>query len=124
MAIDASHCRRGPGARGGTVEQAVQQLWQVPAKLYGFRDRGEIREGVIADLVVFDADWIACGPIESRPDLPGGAARLYAEADGVEAVIVAGFDVVRAGHLTGERSGSVVRSAENADTVTLGSHAS
>ena len=103
-----------------TLEQAVQQLSQVPARLYGFRDRGEIREGAIADLVVFDADRIARRPIESRADLPGGASRLYAEADGVEAVIVAGVDAVRAGQVTGNRAGSVLRSARDTETVTLG----
>ncbi len=107
-----------------TVEQAVQQLSQVPARLYGLRDRGEIREGAIADLVVFDAARIARGPVESRADLPGGASRLYAEADGIEAVIVGGRDVVRAGQLTGERPGSVLRSGKDTETVSLGDRSS
>jgi len=101
-----------------TLEQAVQQLAQVPAKLYGFKDRGEIAEGKAADLVVFDADRVDRGPVESRADLPGGAARLYAEALGVEAVVVAGLDVVRGGKLTGARPGRVVRSGR--DTATVG----
>ncbi|MEZ4331031.1 MAG: amidohydrolase family protein [Myxococcota bacterium] len=101
-----------------TLEQAVQQLAQVPARLYGFQDRGELREGMAADLVVFDADRVDRGPVESRADLPGGAARLYAEAVGVEAVVVAGVDVVRGGKLTEARPGRVVRSGR--DTVTVG----
>jgi N-acyl-D-aspartate/D-glutamate deacylase len=102
-----------------TLEQAVQQLSQVPAQLYGLHDRGEVREGAIADLVVFDADRIERTPIESRSDLPGGAARLYAEATGVEAVLVAGTDVVRHGQLTGNRPGTVLRSGRDTRSVTL-----
>ncbi len=102
-----------------TLEQAVQQLAQVPARLYGFRDRGEIREGAVADLVVFDADRVDRGPVESRADLPGGASRLYAEAEGVEAVVVSGVDVVRGGQLTGARPGRVLRSGRDTSTVSL-----
>ena len=102
-----------------TLEQAVHQLSGVPAALYGFRDRGEIREGNVADLVVFDPERIARGPVESRADLPGGAARLYAEAVGIEAVVVAGVDVVRAGALTGARPGRVIRSGRDTESVTL-----
>ncbi len=100
-----------------TLEQAVQQLSQVPARLYGFRDRGELREGNIADLVVFDADRVDRGPVESRADLPGGAARLYAEAIGVEAVVVAGVDAVRAGKRTDARPGRILRSGRDTETV-------
>lgn len=102
-----------------TLEQAVEQLSRVPAALYGLRDRGVIREGAAADLVVFDPDRIERGPVESRQDLPGGAARLYAEAVGIEAVIVAGVDVVRGGALTGARPGRVVRSGQDTESVTL-----
>ena len=102
-----------------TLEQAVQQLAQVPARLYGFKDRGELREGLAADLVVFDADRVDRGPVESRADLPGGASRLYAEALGVDAVVVAGVDVVRDGKLTGERPGRILRSGRDSVTVNV-----
>ena len=101
-----------------SFEQAVHQLSFVPAALYGFRDRGVLREGAVADLVVFDPDRVDRGPVESRTDLPGGAARLYAEAVGVEAVVVSGVDVVRGGALTGERPGRVIRSGRDTETVT------
>ncbi len=102
-----------------TLEQAVQQLAQVPARLYGFKDRGELREGMAADLVVFDATRVDRGPVESRADLPGGASRLYAEALGVDAVVVAGVDVVRSGKLTGERPGRILRSGRDTLTVNV-----
>jgi len=102
-----------------SLEQAVRALSQVPARLYGFKDRGELSLGMAADLVVFDADRVDRGPVESRADLPGGASRLYAEALGVEAVVVAGVDVVRGGKLTGARPGRVMRSGRDTATVPL-----
>ena len=100
-----------------TLEQAVQQLTQSPARLYGFKDRGELRPGAAADLVIFDAERVDRGAIESRADLPGGASRLYAEAEGVEAVLVGGTEIVRRGELTGARPGKVLRSGRDTETV-------
>jgi N-acyl-D-aspartate/D-glutamate deacylase len=100
-----------------TLEQAVQQLAQVPARLYGLTDRGELREGAAADLVIFDADRVDRGPVESRSDLPGGAKRLYAEAEGVEAVLVGGVEIVRGGELTDACPGKVLRSGRDSRTV-------
>lgn len=100
-----------------TLEQAVQQLAQVPARLYGLEGRGELREGAAADLVIFDADRVARGPVESRGDLPGGASRLYAEAQGVESVIVGGSEIVHRGELTQARPGKLLRSGRDSQTV-------
>jgi N-acyl-D-aspartate/D-glutamate deacylase len=100
-----------------TLEQAVQQLAQVPARLYGLTDRGELREGAAADLVIFDADRVDRGPVESRSDLPGGAKRLYAEAEGVESVLVGGVEIVRGGELTDACPGKVLRSGRDSRTV-------
>jgi N-acyl-D-aspartate/D-glutamate deacylase len=102
-----------------TLEQAVQQLTQVPARLYGLRDRGELRQGAIADLVVFDAERVDRAAVETRNDLPGGASRLYAEAEGVEAVLVAGSEIVRAGAITGATPGRVLRSGRDTETVSV-----
>jgi N-acyl-D-aspartate/D-glutamate deacylase len=102
-----------------TLEQAVQQLTQVPAGLYGFEDRGVLREGAVADLVVFDPDRVGRAPVETRNDLPGGASRLYAEAVGVEAVVVGGEEIVRGGSLTEARPGRVLRSGRDTKTVAL-----
>ena len=65
-------------------EQAVRQLTDIPARLYGLRDRGRLVPGAFADVVVFDPATIGHGPVRTRDDLPGGASRLYAEASGVE----------------------------------------
>ena len=54
-----------------TLEEAVHQLTDVPARLYGLRDRGRVADGWHADLVVFDPDTIGSRPPQARPRPPG-----------------------------------------------------
>ena len=103
----------GPGVRERnllSLEEAVHQLTDLPGRLYGFTHRGRIAEGWHADLVVFDPDRIGAGPVHTRADLPGGAARLYAEAEGISRVLVAGTDILVDGKPTGATPGRVMRS--------------
>jgi N-acyl-D-aspartate/D-glutamate deacylase len=99
-----------------SIEEAVHLLTEIPAKLYGLRDRGRIQEGWIADLVVFDPDSVGPRPIETRYDLPGGAGRIYGGADGIEHVIVGGVEATCRGEFTGSQSGRVLRSGRDTDT--------
>src|SRR5581483_6928109 len=55
-----------------TLEEAVEQLTDVPARLYGLRGRGRIADGAYADLVLFDAQTIGHDTARTRTDLPGG----------------------------------------------------
>jgi N-acyl-D-aspartate/D-glutamate deacylase len=101
------------------LEQAVHQLTQVPAELYGLRDRGVLEEGWIADVVVFDSDTVETGPTYTRFDLPAGAGRLYADARGVEHVLVNGIEIIRDGKYTGATPGTVLRSGRDTYTVDI-----
>jgi N-acyl-D-aspartate/D-glutamate deacylase len=102
------------------LEEAVRQLTDVPARLYGLRDRGRVQPGWYADLVLFDADRIGHRPPRTRYDLPAGAPRLYAESVGVEHVLVNGKTVVSSGSLSGELAGTLLRSGRDTYTVHAG----
>jgi N-acyl-D-aspartate/D-glutamate deacylase len=92
-----------------TLEQAVRMLTFVPATLWGFADRGLIREGLAADLVVFDPDTIAAEMPEVVDDLPGGARRLIQRTRGIAATVVNGEILLRDGKHTGALPGQLLR---------------
>jgi N-acyl-D-amino-acid deacylase len=73
-----------------TVEQAVHNLTQRPAEMFGITDRGVLAQGRPADIVVFDAKTVGPGPLKRVNDLPAGADRLVSQANGIDAVIVNG----------------------------------
>jgi N-acyl-D-aspartate/D-glutamate deacylase len=110
----------GPGVRDKglmALEEAVHQLSQVPASLYGIEGRGLLAEGCHADVVVFDADRVGPRPVHFRYDLPAGAGRLYAEADGIDCVFANGTEIARDGAFTGARPGTVLRPGRDTKTV-------
>jgi N-acyl-D-aspartate/D-glutamate deacylase len=92
-----------------TLEQAVRMLTLVPASHWGFGDRGLVREGHVADLLVFDPDTIAPEMPEVVHDLPAGARRLVQRARGIAATIVGGEAVLREGKPTGALPGRLLR---------------
>jgi N-acyl-D-aspartate/D-glutamate deacylase len=91
-------------------------LTKAPADLLGLKDRGTIREGSFADLVLFDPDRIAAEPTRVLHDLPGGEMRLYADAKGISQVFVNGSVIVEEGAHTGALPGSILRSGIDTDT--------
>ncbi len=102
-----------------TLEEAIHQITDVPAQLYGLRERGRIEVGWHADLVVFDPATVASQPTRSRFDLPAGGERVYAEAVGVSHVFVNGQEIVVDGALTGALPGTVLRSGVHTRTVSV-----
>jgi len=92
-----------------TLEQAVRMLTLVPATLWGFADRGLVREGMAADFVVFDPATIAAEMPEVVDDLPAGARRLVQRTRGIAATIVNGEVLLRDGKHTGALPGRLLR---------------
>jgi N-acyl-D-aspartate/D-glutamate deacylase len=83
-----------------SVEEAVHKLSKVAADLFGFADRGELRPGAYADVVVFDPATVAPGPLRRVRDFPADAERLTADApSGMHHVLVNGRPVVQDGAL-------------------------
>lgn len=92
-----------------SVEQAVHAMTQVPARAWGFHDRGVVAEGKAADLNIFDLATITPDLPELVHDLPGGARRLRQTATGFKATIVNGDVLVDEGRPTGVTPGQLLR---------------
>jgi N-acyl-D-aspartate/D-glutamate deacylase len=107
------------GRRLVSMERCVQLMTQIPAALFGLRDRGTIAEGNYADLFVFDPETVDTGEVKLVDDLPGGTSRLFADAIGVSRVMVNGTTIVVDGVATDARPGSVLRSGRDTYTVPI-----
>jgi N-acyl-D-amino-acid deacylase len=72
------------------LEQAVHMLTQRPAQVFGVEDRGTLKDGGWADVVVFDMENVGHEGKRRVYDLPAGADRLVSDATGIDAVVVNG----------------------------------
>jgi N-acyl-D-aspartate/D-glutamate deacylase len=108
-------CLRGRRLVG--LEQAVKMLTDDPARLFGLRERGRVREGWHADLVLFDPERIDAGQARLVHDLPGDSPRLDSRAIGVRAVWVNGVEAIRDDVVSGAVPGRVLRSGRDTGTV-------
>ena len=79
-----------------SLPEAVRRLTSQPAAILGLRERGMVRAGYAADLLLFDPRVVGRGPKHRVCDLPGGAARLTTDALGVHGVWVNGVQVADA----------------------------
>ena len=99
------------------VEFAVKMMTSQPAKLFGLVDRGELREGAFADVVVFNPDEIGSEDAMLVTDLPGNSSRLTAGSFGVKRVLVNGVTIVENGVANGAVPGTVLKSGKDTYTV-------
>ncbi len=90
-----------------SLEQAVKKITADTADIWGLKDRGRLKPGMAADIVVFDADKIARGEERAVYDMPGAGMRYVRESIGVEAVLVNGALAYANGAYKEARSGVV-----------------
>lgn len=98
------------------LERAVQMMTDIPAQLYGLRERGRLEPGCHADVFVFDPETVSSGPARRVWDLPGNSLRLTASSTGVRQVLVNGVVTVADGESTGALPGTVLRSGRDTQT--------
>ena len=91
------------------LEDAIRRLTFQPARIMGLHDRGLVREGLAADIMVFDLARIGVKEDEVRYDGPAGVPRRVQGAEGVDYVIVGGQVVLDHGRHTGALPGRVLR---------------
>ena len=92
-----------------TYEDAHRRLSGLPAQLAGFHDRGLIKLGGPADIVVYDPENLSVGPNEVVHDLPGGEWRRIQRASGYHAVVVNGVQTIADDEQTEQYSGKLLR---------------
>ena len=102
-----------------SLEELVRRITDLPARHYGLRDRGQLREGAWADVVVFNEATVASQPVTTRHDLPERAGRLAADSVGIDHVLVNGEEIVRDGSFTELRPGRLLRSGRDTTTPSL-----
>ena len=83
-----------------SLEEAVRKMTSLPAKTFQLRDRGELRAGAIADVVIFDPATVTAPSTYEDP---------HHYAVGFTDVIVNGIPVIRGSQLTDARPGVPVR---------------
>lgn len=94
-----------------SLEHAVWRLTGMPATVHGLRDRGFLRPGAWADVVIYDPATLAAGDAYLARDFPADTERYVVDATGYRAVIVNGQVLLEDGVHTGALPGHVIRSA-------------
>jgi len=92
-----------------SLEQAVRRLTFESATTFGLYDRGLLRPGMVADIVIFDPDTVKPLPLEVLHDFPTGAKRIKQPAQCVHMTIVNGEILLEDGKHTGNLPGRVLR---------------
>jgi N-acyl-D-amino-acid deacylase len=94
-----------------SLETAVRRLTFESASIFGLYDRGLLRPGMVADIVIFDPDTVKPLPLEVLHDFPTGAKRIKEPAQGIHMTIVNGQVLLEDGKHTGALPGRVLRNS-------------
>ena len=93
-----------------SLEEAVRQITYNTATTWGLHDRGLLREGMAADVVVFDEETVGPDLPEVVHDLPAGATRLKQTASGILNTVVNGQILLTDNEHSGATPGRLLRS--------------
>ena len=96
-----------------TLEEAHWRLAAYPAMAAGLKDRGSLREGAPADVIVYDYERLDSGPQERLWDYPEGEMRLVQKAVGYERIVVNGVTTFVEGECTEATPGRLLRHGAN-----------
>ncbi|MBT3331394.1 MAG: amidohydrolase family protein [Rhodospirillaceae bacterium] len=92
-----------------TLEEGIRMLTFDNASAWELPDRGLVRAGFAADLVIFDENGIKPAMPTVAADLPGGAKRLIQKAEGIAATVVNGAVTFVNGESTGNYPGQLIK---------------
>jgi len=92
-----------------SLEEAVRMITLAPARAWGFHDRGLLRQGLVADINVFDPERVAPAMPTVVHDLPAGEKRIEQKSVGFRATLVGGQVIIDDGVPTGARPGRLIR---------------
>jgi N-acyl-D-aspartate/D-glutamate deacylase len=98
-----------------TLEEAHFRLSGLMAWAAGFKDRGTLRDGMAADIVVYDNNTVNSLPSEILYDLPANEWRRVQKATGYKHIFVNGVETFQDGNCTGATSGKLLRSGRAVD---------
>jgi N-acyl-D-amino-acid deacylase len=92
------------------LEDMIRRMTSQPARIIGLQDRGIVREGMMADLVIFDPDQIIDQATFENP---------RQHSIGIKAVIVNGQIVVQEEEALKKEAGKVIRRKYNKESITI-----
>jgi len=96
-----------------SLEAAVKKLSHDNARAFGLEQRGLLKEGYWADLLLFEETNIRPGMPSVQYDLPGGARRLVQKAEGIRLVMVNGVESFVDGQSTGHHAGVLLDTTDS-----------
>ena len=85
-----------------TLEDAIRRMTALPAQRFNIKDRGQIKEGMAADILVFDPEKIQDKATFEKP---------HAYSEGIDLVIINGRIVMKDNKMTGVKSGVILYGA-------------
>jgi N-acyl-D-amino-acid deacylase len=97
-----------------TLEEAHFRLSGLMAWAAGFKDRGTLREGMAADIVIYDNNTVKSLPSEILYDLPANEWRRVQKAEGYRHILVNGVETFQDGNCTGATPGALLRNGQAA----------